>query len=273
MQLLWTRPLVAKSALIGIMSFFSLQLRFKNDYHQQLLLQQQQHHSLLRKHVEGKKSEQRPMSSLVVTTTMSEANNGGSEQAVTSTAPTTSTPQLVASYHKPPSSSEEGTDDYYKNNPTVFGQILRGEIPTVMVAETNDLLMFQDIHHRAPMHDLIIPKQYIPSVFELDKSNLPLLYEMRDLALQKLQQKQPVAFRNKDYRLVFHVPPFNSVDHLHLHVVAPASQMTLFRRFIKYSPRDYRWCVSLETVLSRLQQGKTPVPWSTREVIIPVLLV
>ena len=35
-----------------------------------------------------------------------------------------------------------------------------------------------------------------------------------------------------DVRLGFHLPPFNSVSHLHLHVLSPASEISLIGRLI-----------------------------------------
>lgn len=33
-----------------------------------------------------------------------------------------------------------------------------------------------------------------------------------------------------DILLGFHLPPFNSVSHLHLHVIAPASELSFYQR-------------------------------------------
>jgi diadenosine tetraphosphate (Ap4A) HIT family hydrolase len=159
------------------------------------------------------------------------------------------------SAHVPPPA---GVD--YRENPTVFGGILRGEVPTVVVDETFDLLVFQDRKPHASMHDLIIPKRLIESIFDLQTTDLPILYEMKEEALELLRQQQPQALARKDYRLVFHVPPFNSVDHLHLHVIAPASEMSLFYRVIKYKG-DTRTCVNLDMVIKRLEEGRATVPY------------
>lgn len=157
-------------------------------------------------------------------------------------------------YHKPPNGVE------YHDNPTVFGQILRGESPSVVLGEGADWLSFQDIQPRARLHALIIPKRYISDVFALTPDDLPLLYRMREEAERLVHEWEPVAAKQGDYRLVFHVPPFNSVDHLHLHVLAPASLMSGFYRLVKYRTRS-RWSVSLDSVVRRLEQGQPPVPY------------
>lgn len=168
---------------------------------------------------------------------------------------TTTTTRMIQKFHPPPA----GVDNY-SQNPTVFGKILRGELPSAILDETDDLLVFRDKRPRAPLHDLIIPKRWIPNVFDLEKTDLPLLYEMKALALQQLELEQPEALARGDYRLVFHVPPFNSVDHLHLHVLAPASKMNLFNRTIKYKGES-RSCVNFDMVIKRLEAGRKATPY------------
>lgn len=74
------------------------------------------------------------------------------------------------------------------------------------------------------------------------------------MGLDLLQQYQPEALAAEDYILCFHIPPFNSVDHLHLHVLAPASEMNWVYREIKYKC-GARWCTSDLEVIERLMAG------------------
>ena len=160
-----------------------------------------------------------------------------------------------AIYHKPPPHVD------YAKNETVFGKILRGESPAVVWDESTDLLLFQDIHPRAPTHGLVIPKRFIESVFDLTPSDVPLLEEMQCKALAVLRERHGAEFLScGDYNLCFHVPPFNSVDHLHLHILAPQSEMRWYYRWVKYNT-GMRWSVSLDVVLTRLRQGLPAVPY------------
>lgn len=160
-----------------------------------------------------------------------------------------------AVYHKPPPHVDYGT------NETVFGKILRGESPAAVWDESTDLLVFQDIHPRAPTHGLVIPKRFIESVFDLTPADVPLLEEMQCMALAVLRDRHGADFvATGNYTLCFHVPPFNSVDHLHLHILAPKSEMKWYYRYVKYNT-GMRWSVSLDTVLNRLRQGLPAVPY------------
>ena len=147
-----------------------------------------------------------------------------------------------------------------QDNPSVFGKILRGELPTRYRDESPDLLAFRDKTPRAPTHILVIPKRFIESMFDLTHEDIPLLYESKEMAIRMLQREQPEAWERGDYRLVFHAPPFNSVDHLHLHVLAPASDLSVFHRTVKYR-YDTRWCVSLDRVIARLEADRSAMPY------------
>ena len=175
-------------------------------------------------------------------------------------------------FYKPKAASDDVWETFgYESNPTVFGQILRGELKTRILTETKRLLAFVDVKPRAPFHGLVIPKEHIRSVLELE-TEARLVHEISDVAHRLLQNHCPEAYRTGDYILCFHIPPFTSVDHLHLHVLAPASSMGPLYRYGKYNCEatntsennhyNVRWCIGLTTVLERMQGGLPPTPYS-----------
>jgi diadenosine tetraphosphate (Ap4A) HIT family hydrolase len=219
-------------------------------------------------------------------------------------------PPLIAAYHEPPPHhiSHNNYDDdtttnnyynYYANNPSVFGRILNGEIPSRTYLESTELLAFRDRSPKAPLHALVIPKRFIKTVYSLrgktitnnnhhhhhgddiidechgdriqddhnnndhddnDDDDIQLVQNMRQMGLDLLKQQQPDALATNDYILCFHIPPFNSVDHLHLHVLAPASEMNWIYREIKYKC-GARWCTSDLDVIERLKKGLPAVAY------------
>lgn len=145
----------------------------------------------------------------------------------------------------------------YDNNPSVFGRILDGSIPCCPIMETEDLLVFYDKYPKAQFHALVIPKTFIKSVKHLRPDrHLSIVEGMTQLALEVIDLKLPEIAIKKDYMLVYHVPPFNSVDHLHLHILAPSSEMSPVFRNIKYQPGTF-WCMDADTVLYSLRNGIT----------------
>lgn len=172
--------------------------------------------------------------------------------------------EKTAVFHTPPPPHE--TDrTYYDDYSTVFGDILRGQAPAIVLAETDTLLAFQDRTPRADLHALIITKNEMGSVFDLNESHLDLLHDMKDLADSLLEQgqgkgKSSDTDNDKSSRLVFHVPPFHSVNHLHLHVLAPVSSMSWYGK-LKYW-EGTRWCASWQSIVDRLENvGGTAVPY------------
>ena len=201
-------------------------------------------------------------------------------------------PPLIAAYHEPPPQTSSNnnhdddaitrTNDYYSNNPSVFGKILSGEIPARNYLESTELLAFRDRSPKAPLHALVIPKRYVKTVYSLrgnsnrsddddecdsesekdhEDNDIHLIQNMRQMGLDILKQQQPEAFAIDDYILCFHIPPFNSVDHLHLHVLAPASEMNWLYREIKYKC-GARWCTSDLDVIERLKAGLPAVSYT-----------
>ncbi len=159
-------------------------------------------------------------------------------------------------YHEPPKGFEVS---YYDSNPTVFGRILDGTLPCRVIDETDELLTFHDRTPRAPLHALVIPKRFIPSIIDLDPTmaegrDLDLILDMKRIALQTIQKEQPLAYETDDFKLCFHVPPFISVPHLHLHVLAPVSEMQWQYRNLKYL-EGTRWCMGVDQVIEFLEDG------------------
>ena len=169
-------------------------------------------------------------------------------------------PPATCVYHEPPP-AEAAVVDYYSANPSVFGRILNGESPSRDYAETSELLAFRDRSPKAEFHALVIPKRYVPNLYSLTNDDLDLVRDMRRLALDLLEDRVPRARDANDYVLCFHIPPFNSVDHLHLHVLAPTSRMAWIHRYGKYRCGT-RWCIEESEVIDRLSRGMAAVPYA-----------
>lgn len=53
-----------------------------------------------------------------------------------------------------------------------------------------------------------------------------------------------------DVRLGFHLPPFNSVSHLHLHIISPESQLPFLSRWV-FKP-DSWWFATADQILEKI---------------------
>lgn len=100
---------------------------------------------------------------------------------------------------------------------TIFGRIVKKEIPADIVYEDERYLAFRDIQPQAPVHLLVIPKKPIASLNDLSAGDAELVGGMF-LLVKKLMADQGIT----DYRTVFNCGPGaqQTVFHLHLHVLA-----------------------------------------------------
>lgn len=103
-------------------------------------------------------------------------------------------------------------------NPTIFGKILRGEIPSTRVWEDELCIAFRDIMPAAPNHILVIPRKHIATLSEMEPSDAPLLGHMMYVATQVAEQE---GLTDKGYRLVMNCGEGGgqTVFHIHLHIL------------------------------------------------------
>ncbi|MEW6508123.1 MAG: histidine triad nucleotide-binding protein [Bacteroidota bacterium] len=103
---------------------------------------------------------------------------------------------------------------------TIFAKIIRKEIPSDIVYETESLLAFKDIRPQAPVHVLIIPKlTEIESVRNLSKENhSQLLGELFDAANQVAKK---LGVFESGFRLVLNsgADSGQEVPHIHIHLL------------------------------------------------------
>ncbi|XP_068433860.1 adenosine 5'-monophosphoramidase HINT3-like isoform X2 [Clinocottus analis] len=134
-----------------------------------------------------------------------------------------------------------------------FCQIANTQTDTEILLSDEKLLCFRDITPGAAHHYLVIPRTHIDNCKCLQAADIPLVERMVEMGWSVLKKTK---LRNlDDVRIGFHIPPFSSVPHLHLHVLAPASEMT-FKSQLHYGPQSH-WFITVDKVLSQLKtRGK-----------------
>ncbi len=101
-------------------------------------------------------------------------------------------------------------------NKTIFGSILRGEIPCNQVYSDKHCLAFRDIEPTAPIHILIIPRKYIPSLKETEEEDCNLLGHLL-LTAAKIAKQEGLS----DWRTIINTgaKAGQTVFHLHIHII------------------------------------------------------
>ncbi len=100
----------------------------------------------------------------------------------------------------------------------LFCRIVRGEIPSDPVLETDELLAFRDIDPKAPTHVLVIPRAHIDSLSAATPDHRALLGSIQ-LAAAEVARREGI--QDRGWRLVTNVgrDGGQSVGHLHYHVL------------------------------------------------------
>lgn len=99
----------------------------------------------------------------------------------------------------------------------IFCKIVSGEIPSEKVYESDKVIAFKDINPMAPVHILIIPKEHIGGVDELNESNAGIV---KDIMLVAKQLAESFNLEN-GWRIVSNVGEDGgqTVRHLHFHLL------------------------------------------------------
>ena len=91
----------------------------------------------------------------------------------------------------------------------IFCKIVKKEIPSDIITETEDLLVFKDLHPTFPVHYLIATKKHYKDVFEIEDGGLDVV---RRLAL-KIQKDEDLD----GFRLAINAGSYPRVAHFHAH--------------------------------------------------------
>jgi histidine triad (HIT) family protein len=99
----------------------------------------------------------------------------------------------------------------------LFCSIVAGDAPSDRVAEDEDIVAFRDIAPRAPVHVLVVPREHIPSIHDLEEGHGELLTRCFRMA-RRVAEQEGIA---DGYRVATNVGSRGgqAVPHLHFHVI------------------------------------------------------
>jgi histidine triad (HIT) family protein len=102
---------------------------------------------------------------------------------------------------------------------TLFGKIIRRELPADIVYEDDEVLAFRDINPQAPLHVLFIPKMPMATLDDATPADAELLGKLL-LAAAAYARREGVA--ESGYRTVINCNEDGgqTVYHLHVHLLA-----------------------------------------------------
>jgi len=118
--------------------------------------------------------------------------------------------------------------------PSIFTKIIQGEIPCYKVAEDAHFFAFLDINPNAKGHTLVVPKQEVDKIFDLDSKT----YE----ALMLFSRKVALALEKSiDCKRVGMTVIGLEVPHVHVHLI-PLNKMeeATFGTKVNLTPEEFK---------------------------------
>lgn len=100
----------------------------------------------------------------------------------------------------------------------IFCRIVSGQIPSAKVYEDDQIIVFKDIHPKAAVHLLLIPREHVESLITAGPQHEALVGKMLLLAPRLAREQGSVD----GFRVVINNGPGGGqeVFHLHMHVLA-----------------------------------------------------
>lgn len=117
---------------------------------------------------------------------------------------------------------------------TIFSKIIAGEIPSYKIAENDKFYAFLDINPLAVGHTLVVPKQEVDYLYDIDND---LLSEMIIFAKEIALKMKSVTQCKKVATVVLGL----EVPHAHIHLIPMNSESDVdFRREkLKLTPEEF----------------------------------
>lgn len=96
----------------------------------------------------------------------------------------------------------------------LFCKIVAGEIPSDTVYEDEHCIVFKDLYPKAQVHLLVVPREHIASLKEIDTSHDALMAHMMRL-LPKLAEEHGL---DSGFRTIINTGPGGGQEIFHLHI-------------------------------------------------------
>lgn len=98
----------------------------------------------------------------------------------------------------------------------IFCKIIKREIPSNIAHETDNIVVFPDIHPSADVHLLIVPKKHIGGMGDLKYADGSLLVEIFQVVKKLVSEYN---LENNLYRVAVNGGKAQHVPHLHFHML------------------------------------------------------
>jgi diadenosine tetraphosphate (Ap4A) HIT family hydrolase len=131
----------------------------------------------------------------------------------------------------------------------LFCRIQQRLEPGRIVYENENYVVFHTIQPVTHLHLLVTPREHISNVkgLKTHPDRIRILQELKEVGKIALGEYAEGA------QFSFHIPPFNSIDHLHLHAIASPETMSAINKTKYPSSTIFGYCKSVDRVLEEFQ--------------------
>ncbi len=100
----------------------------------------------------------------------------------------------------------------------IFCKIIKKEIPSKIVYESDEIMAFRDVNPVAPVHILVIPKKHLSSLLDLNEEDEKLVGKIYTV-INKIAKQEGID--EKGFRVVVNCGEDGGqeVKHLHFHLI------------------------------------------------------
>ena len=100
----------------------------------------------------------------------------------------------------------------------IFCRIANGELDANIIEQDDDFVAFHDVNPQAPVHVLIIPRQHIPTMMDVEAEQAEMLGRLQ---LKAVDVARHLGLGDYGFRLVTNCLESGgqSVFHVHLHLL------------------------------------------------------
>jgi len=104
----------------------------------------------------------------------------------------------------------------------IFCKIARREIPKEFTYEDEDVMVFEDLNPKKPIHVLIVPKKHIADFADLaDPVLIQKLWKTAQLLIGQM------GLYKKGVRILLNAQGAQIVPHLHIHLMGPMGKAVM----------------------------------------------
>lgn len=101
-------------------------------------------------------------------------------------------------------------------NDCIFCKIIKKQIPKKFRFESNNLVAFDDISPSADLHILIVPKEHLKGMSDINLSQSGLVVEIFDVVKKLVKENN---LESNSYRVVVNGGRAQHIPHLHFHLL------------------------------------------------------